>query len=126
MLKDEGDKLAKKQQRAEQKEELAAEDTVAVAASTEQVRQHFMSLRELTSAMLSRGEDVLTKRTQQERSRIREQSAALGETPREAVQEPVTLPHAAADALRDSLLQHDPELPMNVKRNMHQVQSKRS
>ena len=35
----------------------------------------------------------------------------------------MTLPHAAADALRDSLLQHDPELPMNVQRNLHQVQS---
>ena len=120
LLKDEGDKLAKKQQRAQQKEELPAADHVAIAASTEQSRQHFLSLRELTSAMISRGEDVLT--VQQQR-RNKKQSAERGETSGEAVQDPVSLPHAAADALRDSLLQHDPELPMNVRRNMHQLQS---
>ena len=113
----------KKQQRAEQKTELAAEDHVAIAASTEQVRQHFMSLRELTSGMISRGEDVLTARIGKERSRDEKQCAELREAPAAAVQDPVILPHAAADALRDSLLQHDPELPMNMQRNMHQVQS---
>ena len=123
LVRDEGDKLAKKQQRLEQNKELAAEDHVASATSTEQVRRHFLSLRELTSAMISRGEDVLTVRTTKERSRVEKQSAERGETRDDAVQNPVALPHAAADALRDSLLQHDPELPMNVQRNLHQVQS---
>ena len=54
---------------------------------------------------------------------MEKQSAERGETRDDAVQNPVALPHAAADALRDSLLQHDPELPMNVQRNLHQVQS---
>ena len=116
LVKDEGDKLVKKQQRAEQKEELAAEDHVAIAASTEQVRQHFMSLRELTSGMIFRGEDILTARIGLERSREEKQCTEVRETHGAPVLDPMTLPHAAADTLRDSLLQHDPDLLVNVQR----------